>query len=202
VSSTKPLQPCRVVLVRHASAEGQGDFLGQRDVPLSLLGRRQLPALVTRLRRFQVDAIYCSDLSRTRATAMEIARRRSLTPDVRPQLREMHFGRWEGLSWDEVAEEFPVLARQWVSGCSAPTVPGGEPMARFKTRVTRELKRIVAARPGQCVVVVTHAGVIRMAIGAALGLSDRNLSRVAQPPCAVNVIDYFRGGVIVRCVNG
>jgi broad specificity phosphatase PhoE len=114
------------VLVRHASAEGQGDFLGQRDAPLSALGRRQLPALVTRLRRFQVDAIYCSDLSRTRATAMEIARRRSLAPDVRAQLREMHFGRWEGLSWDEVAEQFPVIARRWVSGRSAPTVPGGE----------------------------------------------------------------------------
>jgi broad specificity phosphatase PhoE len=65
-----------VVLVRHASAEGQGRFLGQRDAPLSALGRRQLPALVKKLRRYSVDAIYCSDLSRTRATAAAIARRR------------------------------------------------------------------------------------------------------------------------------
>lgn len=202
MSRKKDLPPCRVVLVRHASAEGQGDFLGQRDAPLSLLGHRQLPALVTSLRRYQVDAIYCSDLSRATATAMELARRRGLTPDVRPQLREMHFGRWEGLSWDQVAEQFPVLARRWVSGRASTAVPGGEPMAQFKTRVTRELQRIVGARPGQCVAVVTHAGVIRVAIGAALGLSDRNLSRVAQPPCAVNVIDYFHGGVIVRCING
>ncbi len=202
MSRAKAVQPCTVVLVRHASAEGQGDFLGQRDAPLSLLGRRQLPALVTSLRRYPVDAIYCSDLSRAKATAMELARRRGITPDVRAQLREMHFGRWEGLSWDEVAVQFPVLAKRWVSGRSAPAVPGGEPMARFKTRITQELKRIVRARPGQCVVVVTHAGVIRVALGAALGVSDRNLSRVAQPPCAVNVIDYFRGGVIVRCING
>jgi broad specificity phosphatase PhoE len=202
VSRKKDLAPCRVVLVRHASAEGQGDFLGQRDAPLSLLGHRQLPALVTSLRRYAVDAIYCSDLSRAKATAMELARRRGITPDVRAQLREMHFGRWEGLSWDQVAEQFPVLARRWISGRASPAVPGGELMAHFKKRVTQELQRIVSARPGQCVVVVTHAGVIRVAIGAALGLTDRNLSRVAQPPCAVNVIDYFRGGVIVRCING
>ncbi|HLG56554.1 MAG TPA: histidine phosphatase family protein [Vicinamibacterales bacterium] len=194
--------PCRVVLVRHASAAGQGRFLGQRDAPLSALGRRQVPALVEKLRAYPVEAIYCSDLSRTRTTAAAVARRRRISPEVRPQLREMDFGRWEGLSWDEVVERFPALAKRWVSGRSIVSVPGGEPMVRFKTRVTRELKRIVAAGPGRCVVVVTHAGVIRIALGAALGLDDRHLFRIAQPPCAVSVIDYFRGGAIVRCING
>jgi broad specificity phosphatase PhoE len=194
--------PCRVVLVRHASAHGQGRFLGQRDAPLSPIGRRQLPALVEKLRPYPVEAIYSSDLSRTRTTAAAVARRRRILPEVRPQLREMDFGRWEGLSWDEVAERFPALAKRWVSGGSTVTVPGGEPLARFKTRVTRELTRIVAAGPGRCVVVVTHAGVIRVALGAALCLDDRHLFRIAQPPCAVSVIDYFRGGVIVRCING
>ena len=144
VSRTKAVQPCTVALVRHASAEGQGEFLGQRDAPLSALGRRQLPALIRKLRQYEVDAIYCSNLSRTRATAAAIARRRKITPDIRPQLREMDFGRWEGLSWDEVVRNVPSW-RGDGGGRSAPAVPGGEPMARFKTRVTRELQRIVAA---------------------------------------------------------
>jgi alpha-ribazole phosphatase/probable phosphoglycerate mutase len=202
MSSRREHPACRVVLVRHASANGQGRFLGQRDAPLSAVGRRQLPALVEKLKPYPVEAIYCSDLSRTRTTAAAVARRRGIVPDGRAQLREMHFGDWEGLSWDRVAERFPALAKRWVSGRSTVTVPGGEPMARFKARVTRELKRIVSAGPGRCVVVVTHAGVIRVALGAALGLDDRHLFRIAQPPCAVSVIDYFRGGVIVRCING
>ena len=74
-------------------------------------------------------------------------------------------------------------------------------MTRFKRRVGRELKRIVATNAGQHVVVVTHAGVIRVAIGAALGVADRNLFRVGLSPCAVSVIDYFPGGVIVRSIN-
>jgi alpha-ribazole phosphatase len=200
--SRKEPPPCRVVLVRHAHAKGQGDFLGQQDAPLSALGRRQLPALARHPRLSRVDAIYCSDLSRATATAAAIARRRGVVPVVRPRLREMHFGRWEGLSWDQVVEQFPRIARRWLATRASPAVPGGEAMALFKRRVTLELKRIVAANPGRQVVVVTHAGVIRVAIGAALGLSERHLFRVAQPPCAVNVIDYFRGGVIVQCLNG
>lgn len=195
-------QPCRVVLVRHASAEGQGCFLGQRDAPLSRTGRRQLPALVARLRRYEIAAVYCSDLARTVTTAAAIARHFDVTPEIRPRLRELHFGRWEGLSWDEVTARFPRRAARWLATCPYPAAPGGESFTHFKRRVTRELTRIVAANPGRCVAVVTHAGVSRVAIGGALGLDDRNLFRIAQSPCAVNVIDYFRGGIIVRCING
>ncbi len=199
--SRKEQRPCRVVLVRHVSAEGQGDFLGQRDAPLSALGRRQLPALVRNLRHHRVNAIYCSDLSRSTATAAAIARRRRVAPVIRPQLREIHFGRWEGLSWDQVVEQFPRLAMRWLNERSTPAVPGGEPMTRFKRRVTKELKRIAAANPGQGVVVVTHAGVIRVALGEALGIADRNLFRIGLSPCTVSVIDHFRSGVIVRSIN-
>ena len=193
--------PCRVVLVRHASAEGQGSFLGQRDAPLSRMGRRQLPALVATLRRHATAAVYCSDLARAMTTAAAVARQCHVTPTVRPRLREMHFGRWEGLSWDEVLERFPRSAGRWLTTCPYPAVPGGEPFAHFKKRVTQELKWIVATNPRHCVAIVTHAGVIRVAIGHALGLDDQNLFRIAQPPCAVNVIDYFPGGVIVQGIN-
>jgi broad specificity phosphatase PhoE len=57
-------RPCRAVLVRHAVAEGQGRFLGQRDAPLSVSGRRQLPGLVAKLAKYDLEAVYCSDLRR------------------------------------------------------------------------------------------------------------------------------------------
>jgi broad specificity phosphatase PhoE len=193
--------PCRVLLVRHASAEGQGSFLGQRDAPLSAIGRRQLPALVQKLRGHAIDVVYCSDLSRARATAEAVAKPRRAALEVRRALREMDFGRWEGLSWEQVAEQYPWIARRWMTGRVRPRVPGGEPFSQFTTRTTRALAEIVAAHPGRGVAIVTHAGVIRVAIGAALGIDERHLFRVAQPPCAVNVIDYFRGGVIVESIN-
>lgn len=193
---------CRLVLVRHALARGDGRFQGQRDVPLTAIGRRQLRALVDTLERYAVDGVYCSDLFRAHATAAALARRCEVGLEIRPNLREMHFGRWEGLSWTQVRQRFPRIARAWLTEFPQPLIPGGEPFADFKKRVAQELQGIVAANRGRCVVVVTHAGVIRIALGKTLGIKDRNLFRIAQAPCAVNVIDYFRGGVIVRCVNG
>lgn len=193
---------CRVVLVRHALARGHGSFQGQRDAPLTAGGRRQLPALINKLEGSAVDAIYCSDLSRAQATAAVLARRWDVAPLIRPNLREMHFGEWEGLSWAEVLERFPRIARRWLTEFPQPRVPGSEPFADFKKRVAHELQGIVAANRGRRVVVVTHAGVIRAVLGKALGITDRHLFRIAQAPCAVNVVDYFRDGVIVRLVNG
>lgn len=192
---------CRVVLVRHASAEGQGGFLGQLDAPLSAIGRKELPGLVKKLRRHTIDAVYCSDLSRATETADAVARCHGRVVEIRPPLREMHFGRWEGLAWEDILDRFPQLARRWLTGRGHPRVPGGEPFSRFRQRIGAELKQIVGSNPGRSVAVVTHAGVIRVALGAALGMPDRHLFRIAQPPCAVNVIDHFRTGAIVRCIN-
>jgi alpha-ribazole phosphatase len=189
------------VLVRHAETAGQSRFLGQHDAPLSAVGRRQLPALANKLHRYAIDMVYCSDLSRATTTAGAIARRLDVPVEVRPSLREMNFGRWEGLSWDEVAEQFPRAARRWLNARSSPSVPGGEPLARFKRRTLAELKHIVADNAGTSVAVVTHGGVIRVVVAAVLGIPDRKLFCVSQPPCAINVIDYFNRGAVVRSIN-
>lgn len=195
-------RPCRVVLVRHAVAEGQGRFLGQRDAPLSVRGRRQLPGLVAKLAKYDLEAVYCSDLRRAQSTAQAIAGSTQLAIEVRPGLREMHFGRWEGLSWPEIAKTSPHTARAWLTHFPKHRAPGGEAFAAFKRRALHELNHIVSKNRGRCVVVVSHAGVTRVALARALGMTDDHLFRLAQDPCAINVIDYFRDTVVVNCVNG
>jgi broad specificity phosphatase PhoE len=195
-------RPCRVVLVRHATAEGQGRFLGQRDAPLSVKGRRELPRLVAKLARYDIEAVYCSDLRRARSTARVIARSAQLGIEVRPELREMDFGRWEGRSWQDVARTTPRAARSWLKHFPKHRAPGGEAFGVFKRRALRELNHLVSTNRGRCVVVVSHAGVTRVALARALGMPDVHLFRLAQDPCAINVIDYFRDGAVVNCVNG
>ena len=192
---------CRVVLVRHAAAKGSGTFLGQNDEPLSAAGRSQLKELVPKLARFRFDAVFTSDLERARATAVAAVRRLDLELQIRPELREMHFGCWQGLSWDQIEKRHRRLARLWLRDFPLQPIPGAERFAQFKKRVKTQLRDIVLANQGQCVLVVAHAGVIRVALADALGLKDRNLFRLAQDPCAINVIDHFAQGVTVRCVN-
>jgi len=192
---------CRLVLVRHATAEGDGRFQGQIDAQLSPEGRRQLPALSRKLRAYKIAVVYASDLRRARTTAAFAARRLGVRLEIRPGLREIHFGRWQGLSWEQVLEQFPRWARLWAKQFPDGRVPGGERFSQFKRRIRRELRAIAAANQDQSVLVVTHAGVIRVALASALGMPDKNLFRFAVDPSGLSVIDHFRHGAVVRCVN-
>ena len=192
---------CRLVLVRHATAEGDGRFQGQIDAQLLPEGRRQLPALSRKLRPYKITVVYASDLCRARTTAAFAARRLGVRLEIRSGLREIHFGQWQGLSWEQVLAQFPQRARLWAKQFPHGRVPGGERFSQFKRRIGRELRAIAAANQTQSVLVVTHAGVIRVALAAALGMPDKNLFRLAVNPCGLSVIDLFRRGAVVRCVN-
>ena len=104
---------CRVVLMRHAAVAEAGSFLGQRDVALSPVGRRQLRSLGAKLSKYGIQAIYSSDLQRARSTAVAAARKLGLDVEIRKGLREMRFGSWEGLSWRQIVRRFPGLVRRW-----------------------------------------------------------------------------------------
>jgi broad specificity phosphatase PhoE len=197
-----PANACRLLLVRHATAAGNGRFLGQRDVALTGKGRRELPALCRKCSRFPVRAVYSSDLRRAREAAEFIARKFGLEVEVRPELREIHFGEWEGLTWNQIAQRHPRLAARWMERFPLQPIPGGEPLRQFRRRIAAAVSDIVAANRGQCALVVTHAGVIRFTLAKALGLPARNIFRLAQDPGAINIIDYVQGSAIVRCVNG
>lgn len=207
----KPESPppgvCRILLVRHAVARGDGRFHGHTDAPLAPAARPQLRALVEKLAPYAIDAIYTSDLKRAHATARAVARITGHDVIVRPALREMHFGKWEGLSWNEVVRQFPRLSKTWADRFPDHPIPDGERLPDFKRRIKGEFRAIVTSNAGRCVLVVAHGGVARLALGKVLGLSDRHAFRLVQDPCGLNVIDYFsrhrsgEGGALVRTVN-
>jgi len=89
----------------------------------------------------------------------------------------------------------------WLTRFPQCPIPGAERFDAFKKRVTRELDEIVTANAGSCVAIVTHAGVARLIVAGALGLPDRNLFRIALEPSAVSVIDCYRDGMTVQCIN-
>ncbi|MBV8513834.1 MAG: histidine phosphatase family protein, partial [Acidobacteria bacterium] len=105
---------CTLVLVRHAESRGAGKFVGQQDEPLSAEGRRQLRGLARKLSNFRFHAVFASDLSRAIATARPAAQRQKLQLQIRPGLREMHFGRWQGLSWEQIQRREPRAATRWL----------------------------------------------------------------------------------------
>jgi probable phosphoglycerate mutase len=164
-----------LLLVRHGeSAPARLDAPaprvdGHSDPELAPEGREQAEKLAERLTHEEIDAIYVTSLRRTHETAAPLAKMLGIEPRVEPDLREVFLGEWEGIAFRKyVAEHHPTaiqmfLERRW------DVIPGAESNDAFAGRVGGALRRIVAAHPGQRVVVVVHGGVIGQALALATG---------------------------------
>jgi alpha-ribazole phosphatase len=174
----------RVLFIRHAETEMAGRFCGQSDPDLNTQGRDQLSLLAHMLSAEELASVYTSDLRRAVSTAAAIAASRDLPLALRPALREIDFGQWEGLSWEEIELLDPEYARKWMAAYPHLPAPAGESFQAFETRVLSEVEVLVARRPGP-IAVVTHAGVLRVVLQRLLGRSEPEAWQQTQPYCCV-----------------
>ena len=158
-----------VGLARHGeSVANLGDvWHGTTDGPLSERGRRQGAELAARYDA--VENIYTSHLQRARLTAAAFSSGRGIEPKVHPGLHEIDFGAWEGLTTDQIREQFPD---EWedTRHLDVPRGGTGETVAGAGARLRRAVEEIAAAHPGERVLVFTHGGIIRACMGAVIGL--------------------------------
>lgn len=150
-----------VLLVRHGQTYGNIEqaFCGHTDTELTPLGIAQAQALGRRLKGQKIDAAYSSDLSRARMTAQHALEQSGALPiQLDPDLREMHYGDWEGLSGASLRESQREQLRDFFL-CRAPA-PGGETVAQIRERTAGAVRRIAAAHMGQTVLVVSHGNAI------------------------------------------
>jgi len=153
----------RVILVRHGETQWNKDrrYQGHSDVALNDIGRAQAGKVARRLRSEKVDAVYASDLSRAYQTAEVIAREHGLPVEKVPGLREIHFGDWEGLSREELTEQFGEAYARWQAEPLTTRAPGGESFEDVQVRALAALEAIVARHAdGETLVIVAHGGAI------------------------------------------
>jgi alpha-ribazole phosphatase len=174
----------RVVWVRHAETEMAGRFCGHSDPELNARGREQLIGLAQLLAAETIDGVYSSDLRRALSTAQAIAAGRNIPLALRPALREIHFGEWEGLSWGEIEEMDPEYARRWVDGYPHVTAPAGESFQDFEARILEEVNRLLDHNP-ESIAVVTHSGVLRVVLRHLHGCSEQEAWQQTQSYCCV-----------------
>lgn len=140
--------------VRHGPTH-QKTFTGWRDVPADLSDTEAL----RRLAEFLPNApIVSSDLMRTRDTADAIARGRARLPD-HPGLREIDFGAWDGLHWEEIDRKWPDLSREFWEKPGDVRAPDGESWNLASERVEAARREIQKDRPGD-LIIVAHFGAI------------------------------------------
>ncbi|MGM9619387.1 MAG: histidine phosphatase family protein [Oscillospiraceae bacterium] len=171
----------RVYLVRHAEAEGnlfrraQGQFNGM----VTATGRRQIEALRQRFLSVPVEAVYASDLLRTRLTAAAITEPKGLTLRLDKALREFSIGQWEDVPWAEwqARDSASMTAFNTLDHFSA---PGSETPEQVRDRITAAFWRIARENEGKTIAIVSHGMAIRILLGTLQGLSFPEMRQTAH----------------------
>ena len=160
-------------LVRHGETtfNAEGRIQGQADAPLSELGRRQSQAVAEVLAALPVEAVYSSPLSRALLTARRIAETHGLIVQTDPRLMELNAGAFQGRLRSELANIYPAELAQWLGGDEDFVIPGGESRRQLTIRGCEVLRGIAAAGHREAVV-VTHGGLLSVALRSLLGLRD------------------------------
>jgi len=163
-----------LLFIRHAETDLAGRFCGHSDPPINERGRFQIEHLLEVMEHESIDAVYSSDLVRSMTTATEIAGARGLSPVTRPGLREIDFGEWDGLSWDEIESRDRDYASKWSQAYPVLPAPGGELFEEFQTRVLTEVNDLLAVSSQRRAAVVTHGGVMRVVLRSLCGLDEQD----------------------------
>ena len=195
----------RIYLIRHGQVTGYENFpvYGHTDVDLTDVGILQIEQMAERLRLTELKAIYSSDLIRSATSARLIARHHDVPVYFLPELREMKFGEWEGLTLTDIRTRFPEELQKRQDDLINYRAPGnGESIADLAERIEAIFDRIRAEQQGKDIVIVAHGAVNRVILCRALGLDLIRMFNIHQAYGCLNIIDYFPDATLVRLVNG
>jgi ribonuclease H / adenosylcobalamin/alpha-ribazole phosphatase len=196
-------EPTVTLLLRHGQTpmSVQRRYAGRTDVPLTETGLAQAAAAAKRLASAAIDAIVASPLRRTVQTAEAVAAVTGLPVTTDAGFRETDFGDWDGLTFAEVRERWPSEMTAWLADPQV-APPGGESFADVSERVTAALARLLAARAGQRVLLVSHVTPIKTLVAAALLAPPPALFRMHLDVAALSEIDWYADGpAVLRSYN-
>lgn len=240
-------------LVRHGETEGSETkrYKGSIDVPLSengieqikrtsafidsavrKLGERDSPDSTTSVRKsgtVPLSAVYCSPLGRAFKSAEIIAAPHQLVPVPISDLRERSFGIWEGMTFTEIRDKYPVEFEAWAGNPLVYSPMAGESTIDVRNRVIPVIEKILseARKNGSAeerkagkenikgnsraselpglrtnIAIVAHGGVNRVLLCHVLGIPLENIFRIEQDNAAVNIIEFWDNYPVVKLLNG
>lgn len=195
----------RLYLIRHGEVEGAGirRYNGHADVALSAYGMAQYEGLKKRFEGININACYCSDLSRCVHGAELLGSHLGVQPVKKRELRELNIGIWERMTWTELMEKYPVEWQARLDDIVNYRVPQGESLLDLNNRIMPVVNEIVQRHMGEDVLLVAHGGVNRVILLNAIGAPLASLFNVEQNYGAFNIIDYYADGkAVVKLMNG
>ena len=196
-------EPTATLLLRHGQTpmSVQKRYAGRSDAPLTDVGVQQAAAAAKRLASSGIAVIVTSPLLRAVQTAQEVGAVTGAAVVTDDGFRETDFGAWEGLTFAEVRERWPAELATWLAD-PAVAPPGGESFTDVSARVSAALHRVLGARAGQTVLIVSHVTPIKTLVAAALLAPPAALYRMHLDVAALSAIDWYADGpAVLRSFN-
>ena len=194
----------RLLLVRHGETDWNRlrRHQGQSDIPLNARGRQQIEVAAECLAGVQIDAVYASDLKRAWDTAQAIAAQHDGLPLLKePRLREMHFGDWEGLTYEEIYQRDPTAAESWNQSLMDAGPPKGENLPQFAARIQEMLTDIIAMHPDETVLLVAHGGTLMVLLCLLLSHPIENYWQFRLAKASLSEVEVYPEGAIIIRLN-
>lgn len=187
----------RLVIWRHGQTawNSENRFQGHADVPLNDVGRRQAAEAARLLANLSPVAIVSSDLSRAMDTAAELATLTGITVQTDVRLRETDVGTWSGSTIAEIKATDPQRYAQWMDGLDV-HAGGAENRTEVADRMEKAIAEALKSLADDAVlIVVTHGGAARAAIGRLLGLAVEDWPVIGGlANCSWSLLEHIRSG--------
>jgi len=187
-----------LTLIRHCTLDRalDGCYVGRMDVPLCEKGKLQAVQLAQLLGTKEIDALWCSPALRARQTSTPIAEQLKLACHIVNELSEVDFGRWEGMTFEQIKAADPLLVNEWAEMPGNFRFPEGESQVEFQLRIDKVAKQITSCEHHN-LAVVSHGGVIRALLCRLLGWPSEDYLKVEIQRGGIATLDLYSKGAVL-----
>jgi len=194
----------KLFLIRHGQTSWnvEGRYQGICDIGLNSTGIKQAELASKYLSRVKFSKIYSSPLKRTMKTANIINGRAEVKIEAYEDLKEVDFGKWEGLKFNQIDKDYHGDYQQWLTDPYNNRPTGGENFKELTLRTTSVIDSIVAENTDDSsVAIVTHGGVILSLLVYWLQIPLPRWKSIIQRQGAINIAVIDKGYPYISAIN-
>lgn len=193
----------KIYLVRHGetNANVEKRYCGQTDVDLNHKGLRDAASIAKVLKNISLDSIVSSDLKRTLKTAELINEYHQLELELNPDFREINFGKFENLTFEEIGVKYPEEKVKMIKEKINYNFLEGESLSVLYKRVIKSFNKLLEAKENENILIVSHGGVIRMILTEILSGDLNNYWSVEVDNTRISTIVDHEGFLYLKNLN-
>jgi len=193
----------KIYFVRHGQTDAnvKKQYCGQTDVDLNRKGLKDAVSIAKVLKSASIDAIISSDMKRTIKTAELINQYHQLKIELMPEFREINFGRFENLTFEEIGRKYPEEKEKMIQEKINYNFLEGESLTQLHLRVTKAFNKLLEEKTDENLLIVSHGGVIRMILTEILSGDLNNYWSIEVDNTRISTIVDHEGFLYLKNLN-